>query len=216
MVHSFPLTREQVSSSVKHWHPPWYPVWILDLNPRSLTQSLLQNVPMPPHTFIHRHKTHVGVFPTGSTDTHNYFAQQFITQSLLNSSLYMGNKFGWYWSQIRKWTQASSVEWVWPVCAYQPHNTSKQFKHFPCCVTWSLADNMSRLYLWKLKSSSSWVPCCLKVESSGSPCQWHPITHSKALLPTASATLRCHTASRQKDNLMLSCSGGLAKQAGSA
>lgn len=42
-----------------------------------------------------------------------------------------------------------------------------------------------------------------------------PITHSKAPLPTASATLRCHTVSRQKDNSLLSCSGGLGKQADS-
>lgn len=49
----------------------------------------------------------------------------------------------------------------------------------------------------------------------GKPLPVTPITHGKALLPTASATLRCHTVSRQKDNLLLSCSGGLAKQADS-
>lgn len=216
VVHSFPLTREEVSSSIKHWHPPWYPVWILAQIPRSLTRDFCFNVCLCLLTLSYTDtNTHAGVFPTASTEIHKYFAQPFIIQNLSNTSCCMGNKFGWHWPQIWKWTQASSVEWVCPVCAYQPHNAPKQFKHFPCCVMSPLAENMSRLHLWQLKSSSSWVSCCLKGETLRKPLPVTPITHCKAPLPTASATLRYHTVSRQKDNLLFSCSGGLAKQADS-
>lgn len=60
------------------------------------TQLLLQHVPVSLHTFIHRHKTGAGVFPTGSTEVHKYFAKPFIIQSILNTSLCTGNKFGRY------------------------------------------------------------------------------------------------------------------------
>lgn len=57
------------------------------------TQPLLQHVPVSLHTFVHKHKTGAGVFPT---EVHKYFAKPFIIQNILNPSLCMGNKFGWY------------------------------------------------------------------------------------------------------------------------
>ena len=184
---------------------------------------LFQHVPMSPCTHIHRHKTDTGIFPTGPLEIHKYFAKPFIIQSLLNTSPYMGNKFVGTDPRYQKNEHRPPV--------YSGCDQSVLISHITLANNSSILPMLRLCYMtsdwWHLMGSwqKTWASCTggsLWVAPAGCPAAQRkggtlgkallvtPITHSRAPLPTAS--LRRKIVLRQKKDLMLSSSGGLAKQ----